>query len=178
MSRNQLHQMNMEYQPTEDRLVLKINTMDKQEYRLWMTRRFTKQFWDSIIKIVEQAPDVKKHADPEVKKAVMAFQQENKVKSEQFEKPYVEGADRFPLGEDPVLLTGFAYSPKGPNGMPRMAFQTIRGLEVALPVNDQIIFSIAKLLAQVGQHTGWDLEFEMGFKSDESPETVIPTSVH
>lgn len=170
--------MNMEYQPAEDRLVLKINTVDKQEYRLWMTRRFTKQFWDSIIKIVEQAPDVKKHADPEVKKAVMAFQQENKVKSDQFEKPYEAEATQFPLGEDPVLLTGFAYSPKAPNGAPRMAFQTVRGLEVALPVNDHIIFSVAKLLARVGQHTGWDLNFEMGFKSDESVERVAPANLH
>ncbi len=170
--------MNIEYQPAEDRLVLKINTTDKQEFRLWMTRRFTKQFWDSIIKIVEQAPDIKKHADPEVKKAVMAFQQANKVKPEQFDKPYEAAAARFPLGEDPVLLTGFAYAPKGPNGAPRMAFQTGRGLEVALPVNDQIIFSIAKLLAQVGRQTGWDLEFEMGFKSDEAAETQVSGVVH
>ncbi len=167
----------MEYQPAEDRLLLRINTTDKQEFRLWLTRRFTKQFWDSIIRIVEQAPDVKKHADPGVKKAVMAFQQENKVKPENFKKPY-EAAATFPLGEDPVLLTGFAYSPKAPNGLPRMAFQTARGLEVALPVNDHIIFSLAKLLSQVGQQTGWDLALEMGFKTDEPAETTVSTSVH
>ena len=39
-------------------------------------------------------------------------------------------------------------------------------------------FRLAKLLSQVGQHTGWDLDFEMGFKSGETPEPRVSGSVH
>ena len=41
-----------------------------------------------------------------------------------------------------------------------------------------VVFSLAKLLAQVGQHTGWDLALEMGFKSDEPAEARASGSVH
>jgi len=36
---DKLHQINLGYSPEEDRLLLRINTTGKTEYRLWMTRR-------------------------------------------------------------------------------------------------------------------------------------------
>ncbi len=160
--------MNMEFQAAEDRLVLKVNTTDKKEFRLWLTRRFAKQFWDALVKILEQKPEIKEQANPEVKKAMMAMKQENTIKKEQFEQKFEDSAADDPLGEAPVLLTGFSYTPSGPGGVPRMAFQTAKGVEMGLPVNDQILFSLAKLLAQVVAHTGWDLVFDLGFGMEKS----------
>jgi len=182
MAGGQLHQMNIEFQPIEDRLVLKINTTDKSEFRLWLTRRFAKQFWDSLHKILESSPLIKRQADPAAKKAMLAFQQEKSVRPEQFEQDYENDAANFPLGEDPVLLTGFTYVPakKGKEGTPpsppRMSFQTAKGLEVGLPVNDQILFSLAKLLQRVEAHTGWDLKLTLGFGADEVPPE--PAKMH
>ena len=75
----QLHQMNLEYSASQDRLVLKINTTDKQEARLYLTRRFTRELWDALIKILADQPEIKKQANPEVKKAMMAFEQDAKT---------------------------------------------------------------------------------------------------
>ncbi len=173
---SQLHQINMEYQPVEDRLVLKVNTTDRKEVRLWFTRRFTKQFWDALLNILEQNPEIMRHQDDDAKKAMMAFQQENVLQDDQFKKKFDETAVEFPLGQDPVLVTGFQYQPKGPDGVPRMVFQISTGSEMGVPVNDQIIHSFVKLLMQVSKATGWDLSFEIGFAADE--EEPRPAHLH
>ena len=36
-----LHQINISYVPVEDRLMMRINTKQGIEYRVWLTRRFT-----------------------------------------------------------------------------------------------------------------------------------------
>lgn len=182
MAGGQLHQMNIEYQPVEDRLVLKISTTDKTEFRLWVTRRFARNLWDSLNKILQNSPVIQQQQDDTAKKAMLAFQQEQSVRPEQFEKAYDADAMNLPLGEDPVLLTGFAYTvgklAEGEQkaAPPRMAFQTEKGLEVGLPVNDQILFSLAKLLQQVDSHTDWDLNLNLGFASDEAP--LQPAKMH
>ncbi len=45
---NQLHQLTVKYVPTEDRLLLRIGTTAKTEYRLWLTRRFVAALWPSL----------------------------------------------------------------------------------------------------------------------------------
>lgn len=175
----QLHQLNIEFQAAEDRLVLKANTTDKQEMRLWLTRRFTKQLWDSLQQILQQSPElVKQQADPETRKAMLAFEQEKSVKREQFEKDYEDEAEGFPLGEAPVLLTGFGYTPPKDREPARIALRTEAGHEIGLPVNEHILLSLAKLLQQVMPSTGWDLRLEIGYKTDEAPAAGDASKVH
>ena len=38
---DQLHQFNINYVPLEDRILLRINTLQGDEYRIWLTRRYT-----------------------------------------------------------------------------------------------------------------------------------------
>lgn len=169
--------MNMEYSPSQDRLVLKINTTDKQEARLYLTRRFTRDLWDALNNILRQQPEIRKQANPEVKKAMMAFAQDAKTKQESFDRAY-EGGAAFPLGEEPSLVVGFKFVPKGPDGHPRMVFVTQQKQELGIPAADQIIYSFAKLLSQAVAVTGWDLTFEIGAAADEPKEGVVSASVH
>lgn len=163
----QLHQMNMEYSPSQDRLVLKLSTTEKEEARLYFTRRFTKELWDALMKILEQQPEMKQHTNPEVKKAMMAMGQARKTKPESFEKKYESNAENFPLGENPSLVTGFQFQPKSKPGGPRMVFMTDSKQQIGVPATEQILYSFAKLLAQATSVTGWGLSLEMGFKTDE-----------
>lgn len=157
--------MNMEYSPAQDRLVLKINTTDKQECRLFLTRRFTKELWGGLVRIFEQSPDVKEQADPAVKKAMMAFGQAAKTEDQNFDQAYEKEAEAYPLGETPALLTGFKYAPKGTGGVPRLVFVTDAKQEIGIPATEQILFSFAKLLTQAVTVTGWDMKLDL----DETP---------
>lgn len=173
-----LHQLNIEYDAVEDRLVLKANTTDKQEFRLWLTRRFTQQLWDSLMQIMQEDPEVKRVSDKEARKAMVAFQRQKALKPEQFEKSYAADADAYPLGEKPVLLTGFGYSPEGSGGMPRLSFKTASGHEIGLPVSGQILHSLAKLIEQVMPATGWGLSLEIGYRTDEAGYKPDASKVH
>ena len=48
MSNTRLHQMTVKYLPTEDRMLLRIATSEKTEYRLWLTRRFIGILWPAL----------------------------------------------------------------------------------------------------------------------------------
>ncbi len=71
---DKLHQINLGFSPEEDRLLLRINTTGKTEYRLWMTRRYVKLLWKLLTKSVDSLPDVKAQAAPETREAVKSFQ--------------------------------------------------------------------------------------------------------
>lgn len=170
----QLHQMNMEYSPAQDRLVLKINTTDKQECRLFLTRRFTRELWGGLVRVFEQNPEVKQQADPAVKKAMMAFGQAAQTQDQNFDKAYEKEAEAFPLGETPALLTGFKYAPKGPGGVPRLVFVTETKQEIGIPATEQILFSFAKLLSQAVGVTGWDITLTLDDVPDKA--TAAPSA--
>ena len=59
---DRLHQINLGYSPEEDRILLRINTTGKTEYRLWMTRRYVKILWKLLTKSVESLPGVQAQA--------------------------------------------------------------------------------------------------------------------
>ena len=52
-----LHQFNMEYVAEEDRLLLRVQTVDHNEFLVWLTRRYVKQLWPLLVKLLERDPD-------------------------------------------------------------------------------------------------------------------------
>lgn len=156
----QIHQINMNYAPAHDRLVLRFNTTDRKVFRFFLTRRFTSQLWDALSKIQEQNPEVRQHDDPDVRKAVKEFKQETTLSKEQFGQRFQEEQSDFPLGEQPILITGFGFTPKSETKAPRMAFQTVDGKQISMGVNDQIIVSMIKLIVQAMPQTDWNLELK------------------
>ena len=58
---SQLHQMQITYVPVEDRLLYRVNTKHRQEFRFWMTRRYVKLLWKGLIDILKkrEAPEEK-----------------------------------------------------------------------------------------------------------------------
>ena len=43
-----LHQLTMSYVPEEDRILFRLSTTDKKEYRLHLTRRFIHVLWGAL----------------------------------------------------------------------------------------------------------------------------------
>jgi hypothetical protein len=108
-----LHQIHVDYVPAEDRALLKFNTMDRQELRFWLTRRFAKSFWDSLQQLLADTGRARAQPDPALRKAMVGFEQEEAAPAERFGKAFADAPAGFPLGEEPVLLTRFTYKPAG-----------------------------------------------------------------
>lgn len=172
-----LHQLHVEYAPAEDRILLKFNTVDRQELRFWLTRKFVKSFWDQLQILLAGQGRASTQSDPELKKALVGFEQEQAAPEERFVQPFAENPAAFPLGESPLLVTGFSYkAPKRPGGRGRIAFETESGHEVGLPANAVLLHSLSKMLIDINPRTGWDLELRPGYALGEEP--ARPARVH
>jgi hypothetical protein len=177
-----LHQLHVEYAPAEDRVLLKFNTMDRQELRFWLTRRFVKTFWDQLQILLAGLGRAGIQSDPAAKKAMVGFEQEEAAPRERFAQAFEDEAAAYPLGDKPLLVTGFSYkAPKRAGGSGRaasgrIAFETESGHEVGLPANPVLLHSLSKMLIDIAPRTGWDLKLIPGYSLGEEPER--PARMH
>lgn len=177
-----LHQLHVEYAPAEDRILLKFNTVDRQELRFWLTRKFVKTFWDQLQILLADVGRAGTQSDPAAKKAMVGFEQEKAAPSERFAQPFEDDPATFPLGDKPLLVTGFSYTPPkrsgsaGRGGIGRIAFETESGHEVGLPANAVLLHSLSKMLIDINPRTGWDLKLTPGYSLGEEP--ARPARMH
>lgn len=169
----QLHQIRVDYVATEDRLRMLISTRDGAEYRLWLTRRFTRGFWQLLMKLMSADASVQAQPEGEGRKAVLAYKHAQAAPEENFEKPY-EQAENLPLGETPQLVKGCRVGQRQAGGT-RLTFQLVDGREVGIGVNDHIVHSVAKLLVDVMPNTGWDFDLKSEL---DAAEEGRPAQVH
>lgn len=100
-----IKQLNASYLVSEDRILLRLNTQDQVEYRLWLTRRVTLFILAAsthlLTKKLEQA-----HS-PDAAKAVNEFQKSallEAAKTANAGAQTYESGGQFPLGFDPLLV--------------------------------------------------------------------------
>ncbi|AXQ30887.1 hypothetical protein D0B54_20350 [Solimonas sp. K1W22B-7] len=150
----QLHQINIQYDPAQDRLLLRISTRDKQEYHLWLTRRLTALWWPALFQVLGHSEPVRQHSDPQTQKAVLEFQHQHALEGTDFRKQFEPGElspAMAPLlvnkvqmrraGEEHYLLL---FSPQeGP------------GLEIRLP--EKTVHALAKLIDEGVKLAEWGL---------------------
>ena len=172
---DKLHQINLGFSPEEDRLLLRINTTGKTEYRLWLTRRYVKLLWRLLTKSVESLPDVKAQAAPETREAVKSFQREEARQAANYSKDYEDKEAKRPLGEAAALLTGVRAS-HGEKGT-QLILQTKDGRAINISLERKLLYSLCDLLISNAKQAEWDLNL----KVDEPSPSAAPeqdTPVH
>jgi hypothetical protein len=160
---SQMHQMQMSYMPVEDRILFRINTKARQEFRFWMTRRFTSLLWESFARILseshppsqgEEAPTTVK--DPIAESAKQEIKHQEIVSDSDFETQYDEST-YLPLGEEPVLLFSVGVKPDA-RGQALFCLHPENGEGIEIALNEQILHSLCKLVADTVAKAGWGLE--------------------
>src|SRR3954464_12764865 len=100
-----LHQLKVDYDAEQDRLLMQVATSEGVEVRLFLTRRFVKLLWPLLVKLAEEAsPRIRTQANPEARKALLGIEHEQAVSKADFSQPYDDSTRATPLGADPVLL--------------------------------------------------------------------------
>jgi hypothetical protein len=167
----QLDQLTLQYQAGEDRAYLRIRAQDQSEWRFWLTRRFVRILWPVLMQVLEAEARVRSQPSAEARKAVLSFQHEHALQKTDFQTAYREGAKSFPLGEEPVLLSKI-QTKRAPGGRPVVCLhdEQNRGIELAL--NDHLLHSLCKLLADVADKAGWDLDLSVVEHRPESEQVA------
>ena len=54
MDSMQIHQMSVTYLPEQDRILMRINTTEGEEMRMWLTRRLMVGLWPLLTKLLTE----------------------------------------------------------------------------------------------------------------------------
>ncbi|NKB38655.1 MAG: hypothetical protein GKR93_16095 [Gammaproteobacteria bacterium] len=149
---DQLHQINISYQPKEDRLMLKISSGNGDEYRFWLTRRFT----GLLLGVLNKEMDARGGAP-----SVAGKEETTKmIKKGALEKKYeAEKVQSYPLGENGVLA--FRINTRSPEeGNLVLELLPEKGKGITLNLNQALLYMLHNILTQGITQANWALQTE------------------
>jgi hypothetical protein len=158
-----LHQMTAEFVPVQDRILFRVNTREKHEYRIWLTRRLVKKLWGVAVKSFEAEPDVALQAQPRVKSAVMSMKHQQAVQSADFSQKHEPGGKpppQMPELERPLLALGIRV--RRHDKAIEIAFLTAENKTVTLNMTDEMLHALCHILQSAADKAGWDLQLSVG----------------
>ncbi len=161
-----LHQLRIEFNPQQDRLLLRVSSADGKEVLLWLTRRCIKLLWPALIKLAQANPEIALQANPEAKKALLSFRHEKAVRQADFSRPYEESPRERPLGADPILIARI-QARRDPQGRGVLSLLPLDGKGIHLTLDDNLLHSFCRLLQQSVTQAGWDIALTL-------PQVLVP----
>jgi hypothetical protein len=155
---NKLHQINMQYSNSEDRILLRTSTDNNDEYLIWLTRRYTMLLFDILSKEIDNRGGTT---------TISSKKETTKMyKDGAFEKPYAEEtAKNHPLGENGVLAYGIKTG-TDEQGNLTLVIQSESGKGITYNLNDSLIYMFYSLLTQSSERAGWNIG-----KPSQNPES-------
>ena len=165
-----LNQINITFNPTEDRLLLRMTTGSAEdntltELRLWLTRRYTRLLWSIFEKILDESISRFPQVNPENKAVIQQLQQEADLTQADFKTPYQTAPAATPLGEAPLLLSRIQVK-KNPDGTHVMNMGTEQQQGINVVLNTQLVHSLMQLIADTTAKAQWDLSLAPSAVSD------------
>lgn len=165
-----INQVNFSYSQLEDRLLFRFNTLDKAEFRMWLTRAMSVRLRDQLHQVVkvdllrEKPGLVAVDMD-----AMVKFRREVVLAKADYVQSFSAEAEVFPLGVQPILVTDIAMDFSKPVSV--VTFRLAAGQEASLSLNHDMGLAISKLLFDVMDGLDWGIEMtkELPMKSVGNP---------
>lgn len=182
-----IKQLNASYLLSEDRILLRLNTQDQVEYRLWLTRRVTLFILAAsthlLTKKLEQAhsPDTAKAVNEFQKNAILETSKTANAGAQNY-----EAGTQFPIGFDPLLvmdascsLTKNGEKLSAQNAATEVDFDDALSLDFILPgganlnlnLPAEMMRAMCLLLDQLRIQAAWG-EASLSIKNDEDLDSV------
>lgn len=161
-----IHQIQMVYDKVQDRILLRLSTSERAEFRFWMTRRYVKLLWDILLKMLERDP-VAAQLDEKLRRTLMGFQHERAVRAGEFGRQFEERLNTLPLGEAPLLLTRITAK-QSSDAQQVLCLNPEQGQGVDLGVNAELLHMISKLVVDAVAQSDWDLKLSI------DPDFAVP----
>lgn len=164
-----IHQVSVTYQTEQDRLLVRINTSNREELRLWFTRRLMVGLWplvnrfltDQLVK-TEASITSGAAASDDMKHMLADFRRETLLQQADFSTPYQAEQASLPLGEAPLLVTDVNLTPRT-GGPLRMEFvekpEQTEGptRQSVLEMDARLLQGFVHLLQQALERANWAL---------------------
>ncbi|MEE2891928.1 MAG: hypothetical protein VX766_07300 [Pseudomonadota bacterium] len=149
-----LKQLQLRYDPLEDRLALRLSTGEGQEFRFWLTRRYTTLLLAVLDKHQAADPEVAEHDTAEARRAVRAFKQEAASAGAAFGGDF-EAAPELPLGDAPILAFRLDY--RISEASLNLTIAPKDGAGIAFTLDRNLSLNLGTMLAQALAQADWVL---------------------
>jgi len=153
--RSGISQMQVLYHAEEDRILFRVNSTDKKEFRFWVTRRFTILLLKILKDHIDLDPDVSVQETPDAKQAVKEFKREKAIQEANFEQKFDEKSNELPLGDEIPLAFKLTYKVQNENLKLCVEPKTGPGMNMVL--NRQINSSLVQLIMSAAGKADWKL---------------------
>lgn len=182
----QLAQISVKYVATEDRLLLRLGTSDKTEYRLWLTRRFITVLWPAlhqrlnktaqvgIVTVRGETPPEPEDLPPHVRDAVLSMQHQEALQDADFSTPHADDNVDVTDNSGPLLIIGGRVEP-WKDGKVTMHLRSENNMDITFALDSRLLHALCHLIS-TGARTGeWELELSVG---EPAKAVSVPDVVH
>tara|TARA_R110002073_G_scaffold10218_1_gene49734 strand:- start:506 stop:1075 length:570 start_codon:yes stop_codon:yes gene_type:complete len=175
--------MTVTYVPTEDRMMLRIATSEKTEYRLWLTRRFVATLWPALGGQLAQTADLSglrpqsttseppagaSEAPPpppavptKVRDAVLGMEHQAAVQESDFSRKHDEDTVDLTANTGPMIVTGAKVKPWDGKKLV-LGFQTSNDMNVTVTLDKKLLHGFCHMVATTVQKAEWGLALTVG----------------
>jgi hypothetical protein len=174
-----IHQVNVSYVAEQDRLLIRINSLGGEEFRIWLTRRLglqllpvlQRQSHDQLQAQLSQ-PNPAAPPNEQRQQLVRNFQREAEVYQGDYQTPFRDQATALPLGEEPLLVTELKLTPMAAGKLQINLLEKLpqRQRDMQLVLDLTLTQGLSRLLHQAIQASGWLQGSEL--------ETRRPSAAH
>ena len=153
----QINQVNISYHKSEDRLLMRINTLDGAELRFWLTRAVVTRM---LTGLVQSEKVLAAHLPPQiyapsVARALEQFDQEATLAKSDFSIPFADNATHYPLGQQPLLVVKLEIAKS--EDQASFSFDLLSGQKVTIKFTVDMISNINNLLCDLLKSVDWNL---------------------
>ena len=170
-----IHQINFSYMPVEDRVLFRFNTSDSAEFRLILTRAISIKVLaqlESIIRInlEREYPAIAEDS----LRAVGEFKRDEVIEKSDYRTPFSSSAVTYPIGEQPLLVTGLVTSVV--DGALLLGFQLPTNQTLNISLDHNLALAINKLFRDNLATIDWAI-FPVGKIDSAGPGIGIDKTV-
>ena len=174
-----IHQLQVAFDATEDRLLFRLTTTAQEEFRVFLTRRFVRGLWPLLHKTIDSKVAVKA-PQAESRREVIAFEHEKAVSATDFRTPFQEPAPEtprsFPLGQTPYVAAQGNVRLEGASF--KLALNPVQGQGIEIGLDDRLMHSFCRLLEQAIRSADWDLPFLSGPNAHPPEAATAPVAAN
>jgi len=178
-----IHQLSVLHDERQDRLLLRVNTQEGEEFRFWLTRRMVARLLPAVEQAVGKLESQRSGVlapDAPTRQMLTDMQREAFMQQADFKTPYAPPPGmRLPLGEQPLLVTDVQISV-----LPEQALQLVlqdhsqgaaRQCQLHLPA--PLVHGLLHLTHQASAKADWALG-ALAEAPMSAPAQVSPSYAH
>ena len=160
-----INQFSAHYDEVEDRILLRFNTKDMQEFRLWLSRKVVLEFLPVLPPKTEQGSEIKEELKKQTDASRPRGSEGAKKVDPYFQKPKFVKGKNFPIGENPELVKLIKTELKG--GLYKCHFELKVSKSVNVPITPEMLLKLHSLVSVMAEKAGW-------LENNKIEEVLIP----